>query len=88
MGGWAAPLRVAAHTSDAEVPLELVTSVRCIVWVGDSIVFCENSDGAHPWPGWRRQAGKSYADTIVREAREETGWWIDRASVRRMGGFI
>jgi hypothetical protein len=24
-------------------------------------------------------------DTIVREVHEETGWWIDRDSVRRMG---
>ena len=79
------PLRVCAYLTTPVLPLELVSSVRCIVWVGDRLVFCENEDGSHPWPGGRRLEGESYADTAAREVHEETGWRIDRASLRQLG---
>lgn len=83
--GGAMPLRVSAYLTTPELPLELVSSIRCIVWVGDRLLFCENKDGAHPWPGGRRIQGESYADTAAREVHEETGWHIDRASMRQLG---
>jgi ADP-ribose pyrophosphatase YjhB (NUDIX family) len=83
--GGALPLRVSAYLTTPELPLELVSSVRCIVWVGDRLVFCENKDGCHPWPGGRRVDGESYADTAVREVHEETGWHVDRASLMQLG---
>jgi ADP-ribose pyrophosphatase YjhB (NUDIX family) len=81
----AMPLRVSAYTTPAALPDDLVTSVRCVVRVGELIVFCMNRDGAHPLPGGRRMPGESYADTAVREVHEETGWLLDRDSLQPLG---
>lgn len=79
------PLRVSAYTAPADLPEELVTSVRCVVQVGELIVFCENVDGGHPLPGGRRHPDESYADTVTREVHEETGWLLDRDTLRPLG---
>jgi ADP-ribose pyrophosphatase YjhB (NUDIX family) len=81
----AMPLRVNAYTAPADLPEVLVSSVRCVVRVGELVVFCENEDGTHPFPGGRRLPGESYVDTAVREVHEETGWLLDRDSVRPLG---
>ncbi|MEV6239460.1 NUDIX domain-containing protein [Lentzea sp. NPDC051838] len=81
----AMPMRVGAYPVPADLPHELVTSVRCVVQVGDRVVFCENADGAHPLPGGRREPGESFVDTAVREVHEETGWLLDRTTVRWLG---
>lgn len=83
--GGALPLRVSAYLTPNDLPDELVTSVRCVVRVGDRVVFCENRDGAHPLPGGRRMPGESYAETAVREVHEETGWLLDADSMRLLG---
>jgi len=100
------PLHVSAYTTTPDLPLELVTSVRCIVRVGSGVgddggdldgvigcdgddrelfVYCDNADGGHPFPGGRRIEGESFADTAAREVHEETGWHIDRSTLRRLG---
>lgn len=112
------PLHVSAYTTAPDLPLELVTSVRCIVRVGSGVggdcdrdggvgseggdshgvgviggdgadrelfVYCDNADGGHPFPGGRRIEGESFADTAAREVHEETGWHIDRSTLRRLG---
>jgi ADP-ribose pyrophosphatase YjhB (NUDIX family) len=84
MGG-AMPLRVSAYTTPTALPYELVSSVRCLVQVGDLIVLCENADGSHPWPGGRRHPGESHVDTAVREVHEETGWSLNRSSLQPLG---
>lgn len=78
---------VAAHvTSSSDVPDELVTSARCIVCVGDRVLVCTNLDGlAHVLPGGRREPGESPPDAAVREVHEETGWHVDRSTVREVG---
>ncbi len=78
-------LKVTAYTQAAELPDELVTSVRCIVDVGGQIVLCENESGLHIWPGGRRQPGETFADTARREVHEETGWLIDESTIRTIG---
>lgn len=83
--GGTVPLRISAYTTPSDLPDELVSSVRCVVRVGDLIVVCENADGAHPLPGGRRHTGESYAATAAREVHEETGWLIDRDSLRPLG---
>jgi ADP-ribose pyrophosphatase YjhB (NUDIX family) len=80
------PLRISAYTTTPQLPLELISSVRCIVRVGRQVVLCENADGVqHPWPGGRREPGESFADTAAREVHEETGWLIDRESLHQLG---
>lgn len=82
----AVPLRVAAHTRTAELPDELVLSVRCIVLVEKDIVVCSNRDDIlHPWPGGRREGKETLVETASREVHEETGWLIDPRSLRRLG---
>ena len=87
----AMPLRVSAYPGEAsaadaaKLPLELISSIRCIVRVGEEFLFCENRSGRHPWPGGRREPGESFADTAAREVHEETGWLLDRESLRPLG---
>jgi len=81
-----APLRVSAYFELATPPDDLVLSVRCVVRVADKFVVCTTVDGgSHPWPGGRREAGESFADTAQREVHEETGWLLDVASLRHLG---
>jgi len=76
-------LRVSACLGGADIPGELVTSVRCLVQVGSKVVVCTNRDGiSHPWPGGRRRAGETFSATGI---REETGWLLDNSSLRQMG---
>lgn len=80
------PLRIAAYTAPADVPDDLIVSVRCVVQVRDRIVVCRNRDGwSHPWPGGRREPGETCVETACREVREETGWMLERTSVRQLG---
>jgi len=83
----ATALRVSAFVELAPPPPDdLTLSVRCMVRVGDEIVVCTTIDGSsHPWPGGRREAGESYAETARREVHEETGWLIDTDSMRHVG---
>ena len=84
----AMPLRIAAYV-DAEgasrLPLELISSIRCIVRVGDKYLLCENKTSRHPWPGGRRIAGETFAETAAREVHEETGWLLIQDSLRPLG---
>lgn len=85
-GNGTLPLTICAYTAPADLPDELVTSVRCIVEVGDGIVICENADGRyHIWPGGRRLPGETHAETAVREVHEETGWLLDESTIRPVG---
>jgi ADP-ribose pyrophosphatase YjhB (NUDIX family) len=84
----AMPLRVSAYTDTESIPrlpLETISSIRCIVRVGEKYVFCENKSGRHPWPGGRRNPGESFADTAARELHEETGWLLEQDSLRQLG---
>lgn len=79
-------MRISAYLGTAGIPDELITSVRCLVQVGDLVVVCTNRDGiSHPWPGGRREPGETMPATAVREVHEETGWLVDEASLRQLG---
>ena len=78
-------MHVDAHLGVVELPDDLVTSVRCIVRVGDDIVVCTNRHGSHPWPGGRRERHETFEQTACREVHEETGWILDASSLRQLG---
>lgn len=85
-GNGTLPLRVTAYASPAELPAELVVSVRCVVRRGDCVVICEEPDGK--WmllPGGRCEPGETFQQTVVREVHEETGWIIDPRSLEQIG---
>jgi ADP-ribose pyrophosphatase YjhB (NUDIX family) len=79
------PLQVSAYLGAADVPDELITSIRCIVRVGDLLVLCENEDSVHPWPGGRRNPAETHAETAAREVHEETGWLLDGSDLEFLG---
>ncbi|MDE3001578.1 MAG: NUDIX hydrolase [Gemmatimonadota bacterium] len=60
-----------------------MTSVRCLLMKGDSVLVVHNRDGSHILPGGRCEAGESFQQTLRREVAEETGWTIE--TVSRLG---
>lgn len=78
-------LAINCYLSAEQPPLDYVTSVRCLVFRGDSILVMRNIDETHIIPGGRREDGETLEETLHREVLEETGWSIIDAS---MLGFI
>lgn len=58
------------------LPDELVTSIRCIVTVGDGVLVCTTPNEQHCMPGGRREPGETWEQTVRREVAEETGWEV------------
>jgi 8-oxo-dGTP pyrophosphatase MutT (NUDIX family) len=84
------PLELASYLTptpvpDPLVPADLVTSVRCLVSAPGGVVVCANSREQHVLPGGRREAGETFAATAAREVAEETGWRLDRGTLRPLG---
>jgi 8-oxo-dGTP pyrophosphatase MutT (NUDIX family) len=79
-------LRLTSFVGVADLPDDLLVSVRVIVRVGDQVVVCTNADGtSHAWPGGRREPGETHGETACREILEETGWILDAASIEPLG---
>jgi ADP-ribose pyrophosphatase YjhB (NUDIX family) len=69
-------LRISTYLCDAEPPLDLVTSVRCVLTQGERVLVMHNRDGAHIIPGGRRENNEPLMETLRRELLEETGWTL------------
>lgn len=70
-------LSFSLYLGPAELPDDLVTSVRCLVTVHRQIVVCQDAHPAtHLWPGGRRESGETWEQTARREVAEETGWQL------------
>ena len=67
-------IRLQAHTYLTTIlpPLNYVTSVRAILFQGDTIMVVRDPVRAHILPGGRREANESLAETLCREVLEET----------------
>lgn len=76
-GGGQLSLRIASYISEEQPLLEYVTSVRCVLLKGDSVLVVQSTDGTyHILPGGRREEGESVEETLRREILEEAGWTI------------
>lgn len=83
---WARPVHLTSYVGAADLPDDLVISIRVIVLVGDDVVVCTNLNGdSHTWPGGRREPGESHVETACREVHEETGWLVDPDSLEPIG---
>lgn len=79
-------LELAVYPGEARLPEVLVSSVRCIVTVGEQVLVCHSELGeTFVWPGGRREPGETWEQTAVREVQEETGWEVDPGSLRTLG---
>ena len=54
-------------------PLDLVTSVRTLVFRGDKVLLLRNEDRIHLLPGGRVEPGEAWTDALHREVLEEAG---------------
>lgn len=70
-------LRITVHLTDTLPPIELVSSVRCLLFRGDDLMVLRNRDvEAYVVPGGRREGDEPLEATLRREIGEETGWTV------------
>ena len=74
------PLDITLYLSRQPPPLTLVTSVRSVVFRGDSVLVVRDADNHfHIIPGGRRERDETIEETLRREVLEETGWTLDKS---------
>lgn len=76
-------LTVSSYITCDEPPLQLVVSVRALVFRDESILLMQNVNGPHILPGGRVEAGESHLDALRRELVEEAS--VEITNVRWLG---
>ena len=77
-------LRFRSYPNPVLPPIDLITSVRCVIKRDDEVLLCRNPDVTHILPGGKREQGESLSETLKRELLEETGWTVKQT---RLLGF-
>lgn len=78
------PLNITYYLCGQPPPIEYVSSVRAIVFRGDSVLVIRQEDGErYIIPGGRREKGEDPEETLRREVLEESGCTL--ASVTLFG---
>jgi ADP-ribose pyrophosphatase YjhB (NUDIX family) len=80
-------LRVRTYLTTTLPPLNLVSSVRALVWHGDQMLVVRDPVSVHILPGGRREPGETLKQTLHREVLEETGWAIRDARLIGLAHF-
>ena len=70
------PLRITCYLASEQPPLDAISSARCLVIRGDSVLAQQDVTTTHILPGGRRERGEAPEETLRREIGEETGWTI------------
>lgn len=70
-------LEINYYLTDEIPPVDLVSSVRAIVFRGKEILMIEEDENRfHILPGGRKEGNETLEETAHREVAEETGWSI------------
>lgn len=77
------PFHVTHYLAAEPPPIEMIVSVRALVFRDDAILVGRNRHGVHIMPGGRREPGEKLEETLRREVLEETGWALD--GLRQLG---
>jgi 8-oxo-dGTP pyrophosphatase MutT (NUDIX family) len=76
------PVEVTYYSTRQTPPPEYVSSVRAILFKGDSVLVVREPHGhLYILPGGRVEKGESFLQTLERELLEETGWTISSPRV-------
>ena len=74
------PMRVAIYLNGSPPPLDIVSSVRAIVFRQQSVLVVTQENGEmYVLPGGRVEDGESPEKTLRREMLEETGWSLSNS---------
>jgi 8-oxo-dGTP pyrophosphatase MutT (NUDIX family) len=61
---------------------------RAIIADGDKYLLIYSKYGDYKFPGGGAEEGESLEDTLIREVLEETGYRIDRDSIKKYGKVL
>lgn len=69
-------LENSVYLTTRPAPDRLITSGRCLILAGESVLVMTNPGGTHILPGGRREPGETPIQAVTREVLEETGLHI------------
>lgn len=68
-------------------PIDLVTSVRGVVFKKSTVIVVDDGIDSHVMPGGRMEPGETVPETLARELEEECGWTMPQPRLFAMLHF-